>query len=527
MPEYGDELSGPPSAFQASTYGNPFAQGDTRNASPADVPVPVLRGNPRAQGDYRNRWQRWMAQASSIVPMPTPLVSLMRRVFPQRYGAGIFQINGFIQVGSPLDFWRIYGSVFGNPTGYRCVEAIRNNFSRPAWLILPPGTDWQLAGAEAQAMKDHPLGALLNNPSGLSASTSNRLSATAMQRQIGTDLEIGGKSFWFKDRVGQNGPIGGAGPTSGPVLALRRMPVQRVTVYGNQDDELLGFVYTDRMGRQAPVLPEEVLYFRYPDPERMFDGIAPARVATLPAETDSAGSKFNLNILQSDGAMPGYVILEGLTREQFAEWKQDWEAGTPGRTRFLRGSNARYVKTAQTNQELTYHELREDSQDDILRTFGVPRAVAFDVSHETYANAEREQTIFMQHNILPKWVQVCDEATTQLSDDGDWPPCVVGLNLVNIPELQDSRDALVDRGVKLTSNQVWTVNEFRKTLGMPPVPWGDEPVAPSQPMSAVPLSPIGTLPGDEPAPLPHEPPATQRMGPGAAARQRRVNGNGH
>lgn len=495
-----------------SQYGDTLGSGRGGDSSAGTLPFPQGSFG-AAQGDFRSRSQRLMAQVSRLAP--TPLVQLMQRVWPfgMQRGTAVFTLGGTATIGMSYDFMRVYASVFGNPTGYRCVQAIQNNFSRPNWMILPPDADWPGPGIEAKAHKTHALLDLLKKPN-------DSMSGTMMARTMAQDLELAGKSFWFKVRGGSGIGQPSAG---GPITELRRMPPQRVLVYGNVDDELLGFIYTDRFGRMFPALPEQVLYLRYPDPERLFDGRAPALAAGLPAETDTAGARFNRELLESDGALPGYVILEGLTREQFQEWKQEWEAGRPGRTRFIRGTNARYVKAAQTNQELTYAELRQDSQDDVLRAFGVPRAVAFDVSHETYANAEREQAIFMQHNLLPKWVLVCDEMTLQLTDD--FGGVRVALNLVGIDELQDSRDAVVERGTKLMAMKAQTINEFRADMGWKKVPWGDEPVAPVQQMSAIPLQPEDKQqqpPGDG---LPPEPPASQRMGPGAAARRARVNGH--
>jgi phage portal protein BeeE len=494
MAEYGDRL-------RADSGGDSIAMVD--------------RGAPgRPRGDFRSR--RWLAQYAERIP----LVKLMQQVWPfglQR-GTGVFTLGGHATIGMSYDFMRVYASVYGNPTGYRCVEAIKSNFSRPPWMVLPPDTDWPGPGVEAKSIKSHPLLDLLNHPGGMSG--------TLMLRTIASDQELTGKSFWFKvrsQRMASKATLVdhmaaqrvNTVDTMGPVTELRRMPPQRVYVYGNEDDELLGFVYTDRFGRMFPALPEQVLYLRYPDAERLFDGAPPAARAGLPAETDTAGARFNRELLESDGALPGYVILEGLTRDQFAEWKQEWEAGRPGKTRFIRGTNAHYVKAGQTNQELTYSELRQDSQDDTMRAFGVPRAVAFDVSHETYANAEREQAIFMQHNILPKWILNCDEATTQLGDD--FGRVRVALNLVGIDELQDSRDAIVERGTKLMGMQAMTINEFRRDMGWPKVPWGDEPVEPVQQMSAIPLA----VPGAPAPPVPV---------PSGAARARlaRIGGsNGH
>jgi hypothetical protein len=111
-------------------------------------------------------------------------------------------------------------------------------------------------------------------------------------------------------------------------------------------------------------------------------------------------------------------------------------------------------------------------------------------THNTYANAEREQAIFMQHRILSLWTMVCDDMTVQTQDDFDGAR--VALDLAGIDELQDSRDAVVERGVKLLDRKVYTINEFRGMQGMGPVKWGDEPQAPTQPMSAVPLQPGAT-----------------------------------
>ncbi len=416
------------------------------------------------------------------------LVDRLRLLWKGPTGSGMFYLGaGRGQyVGQSWDFVRVSNSVYGNPTGYRCIEAIATNFSRPPWAVFPAGTDWPSVGEAKPIEGDHPAVKLLKQPNLFT-------SGTMMQYLIGRDLELTGKAFWFKDR---KGPLLGL---KSPPTSLRRLPAQRVTVIGNQDHELLGFVYTDGLGRQVPILSENVLYFRYPHPERVYDGLAPALIAGLPAETDTASTKFNKRLLDNDSALPGYLMLDDLSPDDFAQWKQIWESGSePGKTRFIGGQQGKYFKVGQTNQELTYGELRQDSQDDVMRAFGVPRAVAFDVSHETYANAEREQSIFMQQNILPKWTMTCDEATLQLVPD--YPePFVIGLNLSGIEELQGSRESFIDREVKMMLVKAKTINEFRRAMGWPDVAWGNEPQAPFQQMSAIPLEPGGE---NAPPPVP-------------------------
>jgi HK97 family phage portal protein len=435
------------------------------------------------------------------------IIAMLRRLTgggkATQLGSGLFPIGqgggaqGIFYAQS-WEFQRIWSTVYGNPTGYRCVEAISSNISRPPWMIMKAGTKWPQHGHEDQ-FENHPLLDVLNAPG-------PGVSGTAMQRSIARDLELCGKAFWVKVPNAFTGQVGN----------LRRLPPQRVTVVGNQDDELLGFVYTDRSGRRSAILPENIVYLRYPHPERIYDGMAPALMAGLPAETDTASARFNRDLLHNDGAIPGYLVMQGLTPDQFAEWKSQWESGAlPGKTRFMGGDQATYVKVGQTNQELTYQELRRSSQDDILRAFGVPRAVAFDTADTTYANADSERAMFMQQNVLPKWVVIADEITLQLGADYN---VRVGFDLAGIDELQDSRDAIVSRGTTLLGWKAMTINELRQQLGWPPVEWGDEPVAPEQPMSAVPLQP-----GAGNAPPPH-PQNTQPQGPPAVSSKPGGNG---
>jgi HK97 family phage portal protein len=430
--------------------------------------------------------------------MPS-LVDIGRRLLgrSQETGVGFFSIGagrGTPSFSQAWDFLRIATVVYQNPTGYRCVEAIAANISRPPWMILPEDSLWPEHGS-VQAKKGHPLLVTLNRPGA-------QMSGTQMQRAIGRDLELSGKSFWIKVPGAFGREVS---------LGLRRLPAQRVSVVGNQDDELLGFIYTDRNGRQVPFLPENVVYLRYPHPERIYDGMAPGLVAGLPAEIDTDAGKFNRELLNNDSAIPGYLILEGLTPDQFQQWKAEWESGAqPGKTRFISAGQGTYAKVGQTNQELTYKDLRRGSQDDILRSFGVPRAVAFDTADTTYANADAERAMFMQQNILPKWVLIADELTIQLGYDQG---VRVAFDLTGIDELQDSRDAVVKRAAELLSYKVKTINEVRQEMGLPPVDWGDEPVAPLQPMSAVPLQPGGKPPG---APAPPESTAPVETVPPAA-----------
>lgn len=364
------------------------------------------------------------------------------------------QTNALVRVGfgrswssSDWGYTRTLNSVLANATAYRCVETVVNNMARPPWQTRRPGSDEAVG---------HDLLDVLNRPG-------PDMSGTAMQRFMARDLELTGKSIWMRVQ-GRDG-FGDAGPLTG----LRRLPVERVTVFGNDDDELVGFVYRNRSGMITPFLPEAVVYLRYPHPARAYDGLAPALLAGLGAETDTASARFNFDLLANDGALPGYLTVENLSPEQFREWKAEWEAGaTPGRTRFMSG-NATYHKVGQTNQELTYNELRAASQGDVYKSFGVPRVI-IEPQDATFANARQAKALFFQQRILPAVVLMGDDLTVQLDAGVD-----VGFDLSVIEELNEGLDTLVDRSIKLLDRNAVTINEVRERMRLAPVAWGDAP----------------------------------------------------
>lgn len=382
-------------------------------------------------------------------------------------GTGIVRLGGS-SWSARWNFARTLNSVYANPTGKRCVERLANDFQRPDWQLRDRGTQDDIPGDEAAYQDAYNV---LRRPRA-------NMSATQMQYHISRDLDLAGGTHWLKVRGEQDDIFGDRAPVTG----LRRLAPQRITVIADDDDELLGFIYRDRMGRFAPVLIEDTVYAHYPHPERPADRLAPAIVAGLPAETDTAAMQFNFELLNNDSALPGYLAIENLTPTQFNEWAAMWEAGEqPGKTRFLGGNNAKYVQVGQSNKDLMYDKLRDASREDICRAFGVAR-VLIDPTDATFANMDIASRNHIKSSVHPRWVMVADAFTLQLGPDlGDG--IEIGFKLDDIEELQEGLDSMVDRNIKLLDKAVMTINEARKDLGLDDVPWGDVPIQNIAPMA--------------------------------------------
>jgi len=223
--------------------------------------------------------------------------------------------------GQAWYYQRIVNAVYHNPTGKRCTDAISAAFARAPLKCYKPGDEIRETTVESplQAMLDNPV------PKGLSVQA---VSGKMAARKRARDLTLAGMSLTLKVR--------GDSLVSGPITQLRRLPPQRVTVIGNHHDELLGFIYNDRLGGRLPLLPQWTVYERFSHPDRDYQPFPPALAAGLAAETDNAAARFNLDLMANDGAIPAVVMLEGLTPDQFGEWVASWEAAEdPGKVRFM------------------------------------------------------------------------------------------------------------------------------------------------------------------------------------------------
>lgn len=388
----------------------------------------------------------------------------------------VFELAGPNMRGTYLPVADVPDAVWQNPTGYRAVQALAANESRPPIRCGRPGQP---------PLDSGPLVRFLDRPA-------PRMSPSRWVGEIARDRSLYGRyCAVFTDPNGQviigRTEADGGGLSQQPA-GLRRLNPARVLVLADENDVIVGFRYTDRRGRRFYFLPSEVFFHVAPHHSRP-DGWAPARSAVLGAQTDDQASRFNLAVLLNDGSPGGLLIVPGLTAAQFAEAKSMWDEQDdgPGATRFLGstrdGQTPTYVKTASSNKDMTYSELRELSQDDVLRAFGVPRAVAADPSGETFANADAARAIFWQQVIVPALAHLADDLTVQVAAHfGDG--LTVWFDLSEIEELAEAKDALAERHVRYVEAGVLTRNEVRAELGLPEYGTAGAPAGPDLPASA-------------------------------------------
>lgn len=361
-------------------------------------------------------------QKASVFSFPSWLTARPRWNIDDRfedYVADGYKLNSLIY--APIRYKaRAYSSV-------PLVAAIGDP-DNPEWL--PP---------------DHPLSRLCVRPN-------KRQAWRAFAEQRKTYLELAGNNYTYVER--------GKG---GEVLALWNLRPDRVRILPGTRD-IKGYYYLppgkpDDAG--VPLLPEDVIHTKYPNPSDELEGLGyglpPLLAAARDADTDNSVTAF-IKLLFDRGAMPmGILRFEtslsdddaDLAKRRFMDKYGGFERWNEP---IVMDQGGNYERIGMTFQELGFEVLDARNESRILSTFGVPPILLgtrYGIAHGTYSNYNEARTQFWQDVLVPELRLFEDDDQVALtSSDGAY----VLYDLSVVPALQVDTAKLVD-----AAHKMWTM----------------------------------------------------------------------
>lgn len=345
-------------------------------------------------------------------------------------------------------------SVKGSAAAYRCVETIASNAGSVPLTALD---------SEGEAVDD-PFLYLWNklpNPT---------LSARVMTEVMWWRLETRGEWLAYLDR----GETGEGEPTGiWPLYGFSVEPIVTGSARRGEPGSLVGF-RIQREGRAAALLPQEVLWVRYPDPDDPWGCLPPLHAATFALELDAYAQQYQVGQFVNADAPSGVLYLgdvdDGTHRDVEANIAARHSGGgNAGRTLILSGpSPAKYDRFSLSPAEISYLDTRTRNTDEIMLAFGIPHDYL--LGGATYENrAASRQTLWMD-TIVPKLDLVAAEIDRQVWPDTD----LTGVfNTSGVKALQENEDAKAARVRSLVMADIATLNEGRVAIGLDPAPWGE------------------------------------------------------
>lgn len=319
------------------------------------------------------------------------------------------------------------------------------------------------AAADVEEITDaHPLGDLLQK------ANSYMTGREAIERTF-LSQELLGNAHWYIEYASVLG---------------RRIPVafwpllsQYVRAVPDDRDMVTGYLYGRTQNDRIALKAEEVIHFRYPNPSDIIDGLGPLQAALYAVNRLEARSSYEQAMWDND-ARPSMVMHTKmhLSKEARDELRQEWDEihrGTrnAGKIAVMQGEMT-VEPLAMPPKDTEMLESARFSREEIAAVFGVPITM-LELSSSNRASAAEGITQYMRDTIEPRlrrFESFINEDIVPLFDE-------TGRLFVMYDDVVPE-----DREISLSEWQTWlqlgvaTVNEYRATLGMPEVEWGDVPL---------------------------------------------------
>lgn len=309
-----------------------------------------------------------------------------------------------------------------------------------------------------------------------------------LQRMDEMSMGLWGETFWALEpnRFGEPQEIWWLKPS-------------RVTPVPDASNYLKGFLYHPADGSEAiPFSPQEIVWFRYPNPIDEFSPLSPIAAARLAAETGSAMMKSNRHLF-SQGMQAGGFVTPKDGRTSFSPEQAD-QLEEMLRRRFkgvdkahrwaVLRFEAQFDAVQLTPKDAEWVEGMRVNLRTVCNAYGIPSPLQNDMEFATLSNAREYERILWVHTLIPDADLRADEIEEQFLTRfvSQRRPDHVEFDTSKIPALQESASEAWGRERQAIEVGGLTINEWRKKHGLPEVLWGDVWWAP---VNKVPVSDDG------------------------------------
>lgn len=283
-------------------------------------------------------------------------------------------------------------------------------------------------------------------------------------------MGLWGESFWIIEK--QNGK---------PKEIWWAKP-DRMKVVPHPSGYLAGYLYEPISGGQPiPFKPDEVIWFRYPNPLDEFSALSPLAAARLAADTSSAMMKSNRNLFTQGLQMGGIIVPDtsnvAFSQQQAEDLEKMLESRFTGADKAHRWGvlrfEAQFRAMAVTPKDAEFTAGLNLTLRQVCNAYGVPAPLLNDMEHATLSNAREYERILWTNSLRPDAEFKASEIEEQLLPMFGGRADHCEFDFSSVASLQESATDAWDRERQAIEVGALTINEWRESKGFPPVEWGD------------------------------------------------------
>lgn len=257
---------------------------------------------------------------------------------------------------------------------------------------------------------------------------------------------------------------------------------------------ILGYSYVDAH-RTIPLLPEEVVWFRYFNPLDEYAGLSPLAPARLSLDMGKNALKFNASFFKNN-AIPQDLIffVNGASPEEIEDFYKRLEKRMQSPSKAHRpfvwdlSQGAKPERLGLTQRDMEFIAALNFTVEDAARVWGIPPPKLYSQVASVYNNVRQADIEFYTDTISGEWKFLETEVTELLIPQmGMGEDLYAAFDLSHILPLQEALAEQYARERADVAQGILTVNEVRRHRGLEPVSWGDTW-----------WMPFSSIPADEP-----------------------------
>lgn len=263
----------------------------------------------------------------------------------------------------------------------------------------------------------------------------------------------------------------------GPVQIWPVRP-DRMRVVTSDTEALTGYVYVGPDGERVPLLPEDVIHIRRPNPLDPYRGLGPVQAVSIKLDSNRLAAEYNRNFFLNSAEPGGIIEIEDrLDDDEFRELVERWREqhqGVANAHRVAVLEQGKWVDRKYTMRDMMFPELAEMSREDIREAFGYPKGMTGATEDVNKAVADANERMFGRYLIRPRLCKIQTGLAELLKRFGDTGK---GLEFDYEDPVPEDREA--DSAERITKAQAakllvesgFAAADVLKVVGLPDMQW--------------------------------------------------------
>ena len=380
--------------------------------------------------------------------------------------------NPFHQEGhplpKPLNFEALSDRLYRkNAIAYSCIRALARSASEPEFVACT--IDAQGVEQIDDPFTD-PLAKLIAQPN-------EEQEAYEFFEQMIIHLQATGNAFIRKLRSRAKGVAS--------LVLLRPDLISIVPQRDKSGRKVAQYFYEPRPGKKEPIPARDIVHMKLPDVFDEFWGLSPLYVLLKFGDIDEQATDFMRSYFLNRGVPSGMLVVEGRIQEpDRQELKDQWRTQYNGyRLGDRQGwggvavldKGVRYEQLSSGLKDIRLDPIFNQSETRICMVFGVPPILvgtASGLERSTFSNFAESRRGFWTDTLIPMYTRIVRRLTKKLAQEDFGERRTIKADVSKVAGIQENKEKLRALAVRGWKEGLFTVNEARAVMDMPPLPEG-------------------------------------------------------